>query len=612
MTARARRLATLAAAAALLAAFHVAAVAVEMNPVRNGGAWDRLFDPDSYTRLSRVEELARTGAWRDPTLHAGNHPDGFELHWSHLVDALVVVPAKVGALVAPFPDALRVVALLYGPALEVLLLLVLAWGTRRFLGDGGLLLLAALTATLTHVGSEFAPGFVDHHSLQLLLLVAALMALVRAEERPALDGAAGALAAGAVWASTESVLFVVPLAAALVASWILDGGARRASRLVRFGAGLLAGVAVALVVERPPSGWLAVQYDRVSVAQLAVAAAVLVFGGALAFAERVGESGPARRRALVAVAAALPVAAALVLAFPGLRGNPYAATDDIIRTHLLPAVAAERRLLPTDPGSAFDFALGVVPALVALGWCVVRLVRGRVADDGERFRLLLGAVSVGLLTAYTVYVNRGLPFLGAAMLVPWTEAIVALWRRARAVPAPRGALRWAAAAGVALLASAHVVLAGAIAAAWLPLAAFRNVPPCAWDAVAPALRSAPGSGAILTEVFDGPELAFRTGRPVIGSPYHLNGPGVRDTWALLTATPAVEPALLERRDVEWIALCRSIPPDLLRELQRNPLSLGARAMRGQAITGFEPVPLPPELSRQLALYRRILPRAAAR
>ncbi|HET8540971.1 MAG TPA: hypothetical protein VFL83_13950 [Anaeromyxobacter sp.] len=602
-----RSAAALAVAALLLAGFHAVAIAIGMNPVRHGGAWDRFVDSDSYTRLVRVADLARGGPWYDRTLRAANHPDGFELHWSRLPDLLVLVPAKALSAVMPLDDAIAAVGLLYGPALLLLLLAVLAWGTRPFLRDGAFLLLCGFVATAPHVSAQFGPGFVDHHAVQLLLFVAAAAALARGGESRGRDAAAGVLVAGALWASAESLVVLVAVAGALALAWVLDGGPGAAARLRRVGAGLLGGVALAVVVDRPPAEWLARSYERISAVHLGIAAAVLAFAAALGAAERLGVAPSRARRVAVAAGAALPIAAALVLAFPGVLRSPYSASAQVVQAAILPFIAVERPLVPKDPGTAFDFVLGFVPAAVALAYCLGRLRR---ADPDARFRALLGATTIVVLGAYTLYVNRGLAFLGAATLVPWTEAVVAAWGRARAAAAP--ARRLAARAGVVALAGAHLAIAGAVAATWLRLSAFRNEPICDWSPLAPLIRSTPGDGAILTEVFDGPELAWRTGRPVIGAPYHGNGEGILATYQLLLSGPGEEGPLLDRRRVEWIALCRRVPLLLARDLQRRPHSLGGRAARGLWIDGFAHVLLPPPLEEQMVLYKRVAPRAAGR
>src|SRR5574341_691015 len=189
---------TLAIAVLMVLAVHAWLVVIEVNPLRGGGAWNQLWDPDSYTRLSRVLELHATGAWYDPTFRGANFPAGFALHWSRLLDALLYGPARVVGAFIPFEQALFLWAVILAPLLHAGAILVMSWGTRPFLRDGQFLLLSAFLAAQRGISYDFLPGLVDHHSLQVFLLLATIALLLRAPEsrRAGLLGGVTAALAG--------------------------------------------------------------------------------------------------------------------------------------------------------------------------------------------------------------------------------------------------------------------------------------------------------------------------------------------------------------------------------------------------------------------------------
>jgi hypothetical protein len=595
-----RRRTSILLAVAMVLAVHAWLLAIGVNPLRNGGAWDQLWDPDSYTRLSRVLELVRSGGWYDPTFHGANHPDGFALHWSRLLDALLIGPAWIGSAVAPFPSALFAWGIALAPLLQVAAVLFLGWSTRRLLGPGGFLLLAAFLVSQRGVTYDFLPGIIDHHSLQVFLLLVAMGLLSRPEGGDAEAAVAGAAVALAVWASVESVVIAGALGLGVGLDWLASGERRAAQRLRTFGVAATLVAAVLLPLERPFRSLLAPSFERFSIVQVGVLAVVGAVGAAALAARGRLVRGP-WGRALVGALAGAVAGGALLSIFPSLLSNPYQATSALVQTRLLGAIAAERRFLPTDAYSTYDFVLELGPALAVVAWGLLRLARGK-PDPEERRRLLLGCGATALFIAYAIYAYRGIPFVSAACALGWTEAMVRLWRWARA----EATVGWERARRLALAFSGtagHWGLAAIVALAWVPTFAWRNVPECRWDLLAaavPELTDARHPGTVLTDVFSGPEVHFRTGRPVIGSPYHGNGDGVAAGLRLFEAAPETTRAELERREVAWIAICGA----RLKETASTPWGLGTRLTMGLPPAGFTRIPLPTELDRQFLLHAR--------
>ncbi len=590
-------------------------VAIGLNPLNSGGGWDQLWDPDSFTRVLRVSELASGERWFDPVFRGANFPDGFTLHWSRLLDVLLLLPAKVASVAVPFDVALLGWSITLGPALQILGILLLGWGTRPFLGPRRFLLVAALFAAQRGISYDFVPGQVDHHGLQVLLLVASLAALYREPYDRRAAYAAGAAGGLALWASAESLVIVFALVAALGIQWILGEEDSDGRRLLRYGAALLATSAVALVCERSPATLGTPSYERISIVQVALAAAAFAAGAALSALGRTPWSASAGRRLAAAAGVGGAAVLALLAVFPALTRNPYGATPAVVQQQLLPHIAAEQMFLPTGPDAAYNFTLEIGPGLLALGYCLLRLSRPASLDRAARSRFRLSAVAIGVFTAYAIYAFRGTPFVAAASIVPWAEAISSAWLYARGAggdaPARRRIVRWVAPAAAA---GGFWAVAGAIAILWMPAFVVSNAPACRWDRVAPFIPR-PGAAAlpraVLTSVFDGPEVAFRTGRPVIAAPYHGNGEGIEAAYRMLAAGPDAI-ALLDARGVEWVALCLKMSPDTADVLNRNPFGLGARLLSRLPPRGLVEVPVPPDAARDFVLYRRESGYASAR
>ncbi|HSN14588.1 MAG TPA: hypothetical protein VLT61_08140 [Anaeromyxobacteraceae bacterium] len=597
---------TLLLAVAMVIAVHAWLIAIEVNPLRAGGAWNQLWDPDSYTRLSRVLELRQTGAWYDPTFRGANFPAGFALHWSRFLDALLLGPAWIGSLAMPFARALFGWAVALGPLLQLGAILLMSWGTRPFLRDGEFLLLAAFLTAQRGITYDFLPGLVDHHGLQVFFLLAAIALLLRTPggRRPGLF--AGVAAALAIWASVESVVIAGALGAGLAAAWLLDGARDSARRLLRFAVGAAVTAAICLPLERSPSALLERSYERLSLVQVGLlvgmAAVAALF---VASTDRAVASGPLRRLGVALVAGAA-VGGLLVVAFPGLVRNPYLDTAGVIQARLLPYIPAEQRFLPTTPDDAYNFVLELGPPLLAVALGAWTLLRSRPGEE-ERTRLLVTGTASAVFVAYAIYAFRGLPFAAAAGAVPWTVAIVRLWRQVREPGDGRPRIGWPRLAAASGATVGHWAVAAVIALLWMPAVRWKNAPECRWDELAaavPALSAAEPGGAVLADVFAGPEIHYRTGRPVLGSPYHGNGEGVEATYRLFGAPAAEAAGELEARQVRWVALCAATSADLLNHIRSQPWGLGSGLLMEIPPPGFERVALPPGLDGRFLLFMR--------
>ena len=253
---------------ALLLVFgtHSLWVWLEVSPVNASGQWDLLWDPDSYARLLRVQQLYQGGNWYDNRVLAFNAPDGMALHWTRPLDLLLLAGAATGALLTSFDQSLHVTAIILGPLLQALGVLLLSWGWRRELPWQGLLLFVLLFLLQRGTAFNFVAGFPDHHGLQLLLMLAVMASLVRGcaqqqQDSPWIIG--GLFAALGLWVGVESLLFIAAALMTLALWWILYGAPWRV-RWLRFSTALAVATLLALVIEHPPQQWFSVNYSRLS------------------------------------------------------------------------------------------------------------------------------------------------------------------------------------------------------------------------------------------------------------------------------------------------------------------------------------------------------------
>lgn len=509
----------------LVAATQAVAILTEVSPLLAG----RLVDGDCYVRLFRVQAMLEGRGWYDPAISLLNAPDGEILHWTRPFDLLLFLLALPLLPVLGLQQAVWQAGLWISPVLELATLGLLVWGLKPYLSPGGILLAACLFVFQPVIASFFLAARPDHHSLQILLEVAVLAALMRAHGL-----LAGFAAALALWVSAEALLLVLAAGLFLGLMWIVEGeGERR--RLQAFVLGLAVGLTLALMMERPPAQWLAIEYDRLSLAQVGLGWILLLS----VLWTAVGNVWAVdwRRRLPLGLGMAAQAAGLLALLFPDFFEGPYGA----LNPRLVPiwfSLVKEAQPLSFGPKAAI--LLG--PPLLGLGYGLWRL-----RNAHERRLLGPALCALAIYIPATLYQVRIAAFAASADIAPWTLLILAA----------AGIKHWRILL-LPLLLTGHLILALVIAKLAPGTRDAGSSGVCAWHELAAHVKAEwPGDARpILTYVFPGPELGFLSGHAVVAGPYHRSAQGILDIeTALGSADDAPAREVTKRRRIGWIAVC---------------------------------------------------------
>ncbi|MEP9358505.1 hypothetical protein [Sphingomonas sp. KR3-1] len=518
----------------------------------------RLPDTDDMVRLQQIRDWLAGQAFGDLAQHRLGLAPGLEMHWSRLPD---LVPAALIVTLTPWfgISGATLAALILWPALQFFAALALTGSIARRLGAPAATatLLAALAYPAT---SLFLPGRIDHHALQMVLL----LLLVRALTGPG-SFRAGAVAALATAASLVIGLETLPLlaiaGAALVLLWVADRPGSRA-RLFGFGMALPLALAGAAALFRT-SGWGVPACDGFTgiVWRAAQCASLAPLG--LALLDLSAARGFRARIVATAIAGAAAALAVLLLAPQCL--SPYGAVDPLLARVWLAKVGEAQLLFGASPANAIAYAglalAGLVAALV-LAW--------RRCTPGW---ILLAALQLAAL-AITCFQLRG-AYAGALLAAPALAVTIAAAR----------------ARGLLLLAPAWIVATGIL----YPLAGTALFPPRAEpgpDCTAPeslARLAALPPGHLLAPLDLGAYALAATPHAVLAAPYHRNNRGNRAMTDFFMGPPAQSEAIARAWGIDYVAFCSG---DLDRFAKENgdPHSLAA-SLRAGAVPGWlAPVP----------------------
>jgi hypothetical protein len=540
----------------------------------------RVPDPDDAMRLVEVRDLVQGQGWFDLVQHRFGPPGGIVSHWSRLVDAplaglILALSPLVGRSLAE-----GLAAVLWPILLLCLYGLVLYRGVRANFGPLAAVV-ALLVATQTMgVAVQFAPGRVDHHGVQLIVILGLALAIVRGSGRAGF--VAGVLAALSLAVGLEGLPFVAMGAVFLAADWALRG---RPALPAFAGFGLGLGLAAPLLFggQTDPGRWVITACDALSPPWLYLAVGGLGLTLACAGLD-CRLTRPAHRLAALAGLGAI-FTGGFAAFFPTCLAGPFTGMSPLVREHWLLKVNEMTSLatfVARGQWEALAFHPVVLLATLAATWLALR-------DTNRRpwavvACLLWPGALLCLQEFRGLYVVSGLvPFVAGGVLARvLTRADgpdISRWRR------------WG---GIA-------VGAGLVSALWIPVAVLGEsvVPPApsaadpqsataclSADALAPLATLPPGT--ILAPIFMGPSILLHTPHRVVAAPYHRAVPEIAAALQGLGGTEADLRRAVEAYGVRYVATCPARPADDL----QSERAFATRLTRGEvAAAWLEPVPV---------------------
>jgi hypothetical protein len=562
-------------------------------------------DTDDFQRLAQVRSWMAGQGWFDLVNHRMDPPTGADMHWSRLVDIPIAALTAFFDLFASTLVAERLTAIVWPTTLLVLTVLVVLAICRRLDPKANPLLALLFTVTCITALTEFMPGRIDHHGLQILLFCLMLLGLVAASARGAL--LTGAAIAASVSIGLDAIFIIAFLLGWAVIEWIAgkDGDGRRLTAMATG----LAGAAIPLfLINIAPSQWLAPRCDANSafyVAALLLAAASYVLLArfrAQAVLPRLG------------VAAATGVAAlgVLLLLFPQCAGGPFADLPDDLKTRWLVNVGEARGLLSQLEAVPQLWLWGVgysAVLLVAAGWLTWRNRKER-----PQMVALYAVLAISVLASLFQYrtLRIGI-FASIPFCVILSEmAFAAIGERFRG-----GFLRGALQAGVVACLSSPVWLGAAVLLfpqedpAGFAAPANASEPAAqavSWRESEPAIfcnrqsdyatLAALDRGLVMSDINSGPSVVVFTQHDAIGGPYHRNGKAILDMLDFFETDLDNPRRIARERGIRYVAWCENIEP--FGEEYRDSQALAVRIERGEEPQWLERISPPGD---RLHLFR---------
>ena len=524
------------------------AAAFAVRAALTAGSTPLILDTDDAMRLTTVHDLLAGQGWFDHVQHRLNTPYGAEIHWSRLVDAPEVLLLLVlRPLAGPLADTI----LSY--VWPLLLLGGLLWLTvrvARHLGGSvsvgpALLLPAGSLITM----AEFAPGRLDHHSVQILLALAMAYGTIVAIDRPRAALLAGVSAGVGIAIGIEALPVVAATIVAMGLLWV--SAERHAAAMRDFGLSFALTTVLALAIGVAPERWLEPAADAISATY---ALAALLCGGVFLVLSLLRLTSLPARLAVGTIAGAA-VLGAVVASYPPILRGPYGLLDPWLLANWIDRISEAEPWIDSFMGEPVYTVAVSVPVLTAV------LVAFWNIDHGPQRRTVWLVYLFFVLVALCV---MALQIRAARIVVPLATPacavlVGAMWQR---MVASKGVAPILVALG-SIVASAGIFVA---IVAVIVLAAFPDYEAATADAyrddrtacLQPAaftdLAGLPPE-RVMAPIDLGSHLLLHTPHSVVAAPYHRNQQGVLDAFRFFNQPLDEARGILRQRGIGLVVIC---------------------------------------------------------
>ena len=515
--------------------------------------WPRLLFGDDAMRMVGAIDLFHGQSWFDRTQHRDNTPFGADMHWWRVIDAGLALLITLFTPLLGEAAAIEAAAVVW-PLLVLLgTLAVLFALSERLVGPSGRLPLLLLTVMALPIYSEFHPGRVDHHNVQIALTMALILATMRGRTSVRAALVAGLIAATSLAVGTETLPAMVTAMVLFPLFFVLDPKAGRPVALA-FAGSLSAGTTLHLALVTDPALYLTPACDALSMTYVAATGLYAVAVFAAVFAAGRLPAGWARFIAMAVAGGA--VIATLVALFPNCLRGPYGDLDPALSALLLSGLdEAEPLWAWLQPLSA-GVAIVILP-YVGLAAVVAAVLTTR-GEARVNWLVLLGFVAA--LVAMMIFQVRGFRLATIAVLPAGAFVTSQAWAHLKTRQTLGAALRagvtFVCFMGVIHWSFAQVLIPPpAVALESQPAA---NLDDCIAKQSYAKLAALP-PGRLIGYMIIGPALLLHTSHQIVSAGYHRNQEGLRDMQRFFSGDEAVARAVARERNLDYLVYCRSVP-----------------------------------------------------
>ena len=511
-------------------------------------------DNDDVMRLVQIRDLMAGQNWFDLTQYRLGLEGGTLMHWSRLIDVPI---ANLIGLFSLFLDSRQAeaAALFVWPLMMLVPLFAgAAYAAKHLGGRHAMIVSLLLTALFAITQQRFRPGAIDHHNVQLALMMLVLAGVTDARFSRVWFAIAGLCAALAVAIGAETAPLVGVSCIAVALLWAFRG--QKVSRAVQaFGLAFSGTLTACFYLLVAPSNYQQAACDSFSAGFYFLG----TLGGGVLFLLPALSGNRGRSARYIALGGAgLLLAVATVLTAPHCLQSPLADLDPLLKTMWLDKVTEAQSILsqwrfkPETIGG--HFAVPLI-ALAVCGW--------QITHSPKRAQYIILTAVIAVAFAISLVQVRGSVFANLLAIIPLAALIGEKRAALHADPKPGAglALQFVALTVVSVQivwSLGGLLISGAEAADQAGTVETELVEECGTSTSLAQLASEP-PGVVSSVTNLGAEILRFTPHRVLSAPYHRNQGGMLTQLHIAMATEAEAEAFLRGAGVTLVAFCRSDP-----------------------------------------------------
>lgn len=296
-------------------------------------------DTDDAMRMVQVRDFIAGQGWFDLVAKRLGDPPGLMMHWTRIADLPVALLIWIFSFALDAQGAERAARLLVPGIWLAILFVAMRALASRLLPPVGVAASLVICAFSGLGATQFAPGRIDHHAMQIVLLVCIVFFSIKAT-KPG-NAPAAAIAAALMSLSLAISIENLPFIAAGFALWPLlyVHSVRYAQTLAFAGAAGLVTLPIVLGAFTAPSSWTIAHCDAFSPTYLAPMMAACLFFTVLGTA---GQAFSKLHRITGVIAGGAISILIFMIWFPECLKGPLHTIDPFLRDYWLNNVAEAR------------------------------------------------------------------------------------------------------------------------------------------------------------------------------------------------------------------------------------------------------------------------------
>lgn len=525
----------------------------------------QLRGPDDFLRLHQVLNLLSGQSWFDTTAYRMAPPLGADIHWSRLIDLPIAMLVLVFDSFLPQETAWRIAVIVWPLIVYATTFYVLVKLCETLVGDCHPVLVLLFYALSVVTIAETAPGRIDHHNVQVLLLTTAMLGLVLKPSWKS-DLLIGITIPASLSIGMDSAALFLPLIIFIGLTAVLAPNIYRA-RLVRIGAVFSIVAIVIYAATFAIENWPDQRCDAYSLfyvsALVKLGLALIAFWLSLKWIAILRRSAAAR---LVLGATFGGIAlAALLAVFPHCAAGPFGNFTPALQAEWLSRVVEAKgifeaaRIEPSRWFSDFGFALVTLVICLAMAF-----VYGRGKPE------LLALLAVVAICTLGIFFQIRFLRTGIFAAVPFNVLLaLTAWRWLKTLPFSLEPARFAALGLICLpMTSLMWFTVGSVVAGTVSTqsevsrhsehsdvdADMEQTLSCNAEGAYETLRGLP-RGIVMSDINSATPILVHTEHTVVSGPYHRNADAILDVMRFFETDEARAAQIAQRLNIDYVALC---------------------------------------------------------